>query len=483
MEFIVNTRYQVLTRNGWKDFSGIKRSVRNELFIVSTKNHDLKGTPEHKVLLATGEFCHLSKLNVGDVLWNNEIVESILSIDESAEVYDLINVDDGHEYLTNGLVSSNCAFIRDFETIWTGLFPTLSEGGNAILLSTPNGVGGMYYKLWTDAVASLNTFKTINLPWHVHPEHDQAWFDKETRNLPKKTISQEFLCDFISSGDTFLQSSEMDYLRSLIKQPKKKESIAGNVWIWEDPKVGHRYVISSDVARGDGADFSTFHIIDVELAECVGEYMGKLPPDKLADLLKQYGERYNTALIAPERNTFGYFTCVRLRDAGYERLYYRNVDGDQFEYVSKDPTAVPGFETQGNTRPQILAKLEELIRNRILTVHSQRFYDQMQAFVWNGSKAQASRDSHDDLIMSMAIGLWVIYGKTIARVNDSESAMALLRGSSLSRRDQSAMPGGIHEVGPVPNAQILGVNPYNVLKPTDASIVRNMSFDFRWLLR
>jgi hypothetical protein len=159
------------------------------------------------------------------------------------------------------------------------------------------------------------------------------------------------------------------------------------------------------------------------------------------------------------------------------------VNSDLFEYVSQDPTAVPGFETQGNTRPQILAKMEELIRNRILSVYSQRFYDQMQAFVWNGSKAQASRDSHDDLIMSMAIGLWMIYGKSTIPINDTESAIALLRGSSLSRRDQSVMPGGIQDVGPVPNAQILGVNPYNVLKPRDASMVRNGTFDFRWLLR
>jgi hypothetical protein len=392
--------------------------------------------------------------------------------------------DAGRSEALSLLIVDEAAFIRDFEEIWTGLYPTISTGGSAIIISTPNGVGGMYYKLWTDAIAQVNEFNTINLPWHVHPEHDQAWFDKETKNLPKRKVAQEFLCDFISSGDTFLQPTEMDYLRSMIDSPIRKEGPQNAVWIWSDPEPGKKYVISSDVARGDAADYSTMHVIDVNDCEVVAEYMGKIPPDKLADLLADYGKKYNTALLCPERNNFGYMTAVRLRDIGYKRLYYRNMTGDMFEYISSDPEAIPGFETQGNTRPQILAKLEEIIRNKIVKIYSQRFYDQMQAFIWQGSKAQATRDSHDDLIMSLAIGIWLTNGGSGVNEQAHEMAMAMLKATQVARRDSAQMPGDIQSAQPLINPNIRGVNPYNVHKPRDPSQIKNADVsDFSWLLR
>lgn len=392
--------------------------------------------------------------------------------------------DAGRSEALSLLIVDEAAFIRDFEDIWTGLYPTLSTGGSAIIISTPNGVGGMYYKLWTDGVAQQNEFKTTNLPWWVHPEHDQEWFNKETRNLPKRKVAQEFLCDFISSGETFLQPTEMDYLRDLIDQPVRKEGIANGVWIWSDPKPGRKYVISADVARGDSGDYTTFHVIDTDDCSVVAEYMGKIPPDKLADLLLEYGKKYNTALLCPERNTFGYFTCVKLRDAGYKRLYYKNASGDMWEYISSNPEDVPGFETQGNTRPQILAKLEELIRNKVLKIYSQRFYDQMQGFIWNGSKAQASRDSHDDLIMSLAIGMWLVNGGSTVSEQGREMAMAMLKATCVNRRDTNLMPGDIGSVQPLVNPSIKGLNAQNVHKPRDASQINHGgASDFSWLLR
>jgi len=392
--------------------------------------------------------------------------------------------DAGRSEALSLLVVDEAAFIRDFEDIWTGLFPTISTGGSAIIMSTPNGVGGQYYKLWTEGTAQINEFNTINLPWWMHPEHDQAWFDKETKNIPKRKVAQEFLCDFISSGDTFLQPPEMDYLRSMLEQPIRKEGPAQGVWIWSDPEPGKRYVISADVSRGDSNDFSTFHVIDMIDCEVVAEYMGKIPPDKLADLLSEYGTRYNVALLCPERNTFGYFACVKLRDSGYKRLYYRNYTGDPFEFISNDPDAVPGFETQGNTRPQILAKLEELIRNKTVKIYSQRFYDQMQAFIWSGSKAQASRDSHDDLILGLAIGSWLTHGNSGVNEQGYEFAMAMLKATKRDRRDSTQMPGDIESAQPLVNPNIRGFNPYNVHKPRDPSQIRHADVsDFSWLLR
>lgn len=392
--------------------------------------------------------------------------------------------DAGRSEALSLLIIDEAAFIREFDEIWTGLSPTISTGGNAIIISTPNGVGGQYYRLWSDATAQLNQFNPISLPWHVHPEHDQAWFVKETRAMPRQKIAQEYLCDFISSGDTFLQPSEMDYLRGMIDGPIRKEGPAHGIWVWCDPEPGRRYVISSDVSRGDANDFSTFHVIDMATCEVAAEYMGKIAPDKLSELLAEYGKKYNTALLIVERNTFGYFTNQKLRDSGYRRLYYRNCTGDPYAFISNDPDAVPGFETQGNTRPQILTRLEEVIRNRNIKIYSQRFYDQMQAFIWHNAKAQASKDSFDDLVMGLAIGIWFAAGASTGGEQGYEMAKALLRATTLNRRDSTQMPGDIESAQPLVNPNIRGFNPYNVHKPRDASQVKHAdASDFSWLLR
>lgn len=387
------------------------------------------------------------------------------------------------------LIVDEAAFIRDFDDIWTGLYPTLSTGGSAVILSTPNGVGGQYYKLWTEAESGVNAFNPIRLSWDVHPDHDQEWFDKETKNLPRRKVAQEFLCDFITSGDTFLQPTELDRMREMIRPPLLKEGPQNGVWIWQKPALDKKYVISADVARGDASDFSTFHIIDYETCEVVAEFMGKTAPDKLADLLFDYGTRYNEALVCPEQNSFGYFTCVKLRDTGYPRMYYASMRGDPFEYKSANPDELPGFSTQTKSRHQILAKLEELIRNGVVKSYSQRLYDQMQAFVWNGSKAMASKDSHDDLIISIAIGSWLAAGDGGVSDQAMTMAYAMLKATSRGGRtaiETTGIPGSRDLVVPY-YPQIRSMSPYGQSPPqqnnSTKEINQNDNTDFSWLYK
>ncbi len=372
------------------------------------------------------------------------------------------------------LIVDECAFIRDFDTIWTGLYPTLTTGGNAILISSPNGVGGLYYRLWVEAEAGTNEFNPIRLPWTVHPEHDEEWFIKETRNLPKKKVSQEYLCDFISSGDTFLQSEDLEELRSMIRNPIEKAGFDRNVWIWEQPVVEKSYVISADVARGDAADYSTFHVLDQKTCEVVAEYMGKIPPEKFADVLSEWGKKYNNALICPENNTFGYFVNVKLRDGGYPRLYYGNHRGDPFTYAPASQDELPGFQTNQKSRVQILTKLEELIRNKTLKSYSQRLYDQLQAFIWNGNKPMASKDSHDDLIMSLAIGTWLTEGGTGNNDAGYAMAMAMLKATGVASIDARAIPNNpTYALGANAKGQN-AINQSNVYKLREPSQVKHL---------
>lgn len=291
-------------------------------------------------------------------------------------------------------------------------------------------------------------------------------------------------CDFIASGDTFLQPTELEFLRVNIMPPVEKVGEKYDIWIWSYPIPGRQYVISADVSRGDARDFSAFHVIDTEDCEVAAEYMGKIPPERLADLLSEWGKRYNDALIVPENNTFGYFVNTKLRDSGYKKLYYHGNAHDAFTYIPTDPNELPGFPTNQKTRVQILAKLEELIRNNQLKTYSQRLYDQLQAFVWHGNKPTASKDSYDDLIMSLAIGCWLIEGGTAINQQQIALSYAMLKATGVQRRDQSQMPGNIQSAQPLVNPAIRGFNPRMINKPRYLSQVRDYDqSDFSWLYR
>ena len=66
-----------------------------------------------------------------------------------------------------------------------------------------------------------------------------------------------------------------------------------------------------------------------------------------------------------------------------------------------------GFTTSGKSRNQILTKLEEVLRKRQVRIHSSRFYEELKTFVWKNNKAQARKGANDDLVLSLAIGVWL----------------------------------------------------------------------------
>ena len=69
--------------------------------------------------------------------------------------------DAGRSEALSLLIVDEAAFVRNFDELWMGLYPTLSTGGRAILLSTPNGVGGQYHEIYTKATREENEFNPI----------------------------------------------------------------------------------------------------------------------------------------------------------------------------------------------------------------------------------------------------------------------------------------------------------------------------------
>ena len=59
------------------------------------------------------------------------------------------------------------------------------------------------------------------------------------------------------------------------------------------------------------------------------------------------------------------------------------------------------------SRPLIVAKLEEFIRNKSIKINSQRAVHELDTFVWVNGRPEAQKGYNDDLVMSLAIGCWV----------------------------------------------------------------------------
>jgi hypothetical protein len=388
-----------------------------------------------------------SWLVLPEIVTNNK---QLLEFSHGSSIKAIPTSDDaGRSEALSLLIIDEAAFVRNFDELWMGLYPTISTGGRVIILSTPNGVGGQYYQLYTDAEANLNEFKSIKLPWDVHPERDQIWFDETTKNLSKRQIAQEYLCDFASSGETFLGDNELEHLRLQCRPPCDRAGFDLNVWIWEYPLSEHTYVITADVARGDSKDYSTFHIIDITTGRCVAEYKGKLPPDTFGELLFEFGTKYNNALLCPENNSYGYATILKIKEMNYSNLYYTRRKGIYIgEYTPKRDSDVAGFTTSGKSRNVILTKLEETIRNKSIEVYSTRLYEELKTFTWVGNKARAMKGYNDDLVISFAIASWLFDSSDEHSQNSKVLNDAMLKAMKVTRNSYDDMPSAITDGRP-----------------------------------
>lgn len=299
------------------------------------------------------------------------------------------------------------------------------------MLSSPKGAAGIFHKTYVDAVAGSNGWNPIELKWDVHPERDDEWWENEKRLYSKRFLEQEYLCSFLGSGDTYVSGEDIEWLKSISCPPIRRDGPVGQVWVWADPVPSHSYLISADVARGNpGGDYSTFHVFDNTAGEVAAEFMGHISPDEFGKLLDVWGRRYNDALLAPELNTYGHHTITVLRHRDYPNFYWeQKVKNPHF---IPGPDDLPGYNNQGkNRRERILARMEEVVRNRLVRSYSSRFIHQLQGFVDNGKKAQARKGYHDDLIISFAIGAYIMDATGIDE-NARKMAIAMLEATSRS---------------------------------------------------
>lgn len=287
------------------------------------------------------------------------------------------------------LVIDEAAIMKWANVIWAAAFPTLSTGGSAIVNSTPYGVGNWYHKQWVNACAGGNGFVPIRLYWRMHPERDINWYNEQRAALGTRRTAQEIDGDFLASGASVFDladiraiEDEFDIWLDINQNPEFQARMNGQLLIFNKPKRNERYYIGSDVSSGRARDYSAFSIMNAK-GEEYGSFKGKLHPKMLAKLLMDVGKEYNKALLAPEGNDIGMTTVSEIDSSSYPHLYYSTA---MVRKKGKKRTAekdIPGWYTTKENRPNIIAGLEDDIRNGTCIIKDPRFTDEAYTFIYN----------------------------------------------------------------------------------------------------
>ena len=249
------------------------------------------------------------------------------------------------------------------------------------------------------------------------------------------------------------------------KDPIERRGIDQNLWVWESPDYSRDYMVVADVARGDGKDFSTAHIVEIETNTQVAEYKGQMPPKDFGFFLVGLATEYNNALLVVENSNVGWATLDAILEREYSNLYYstrsEKLTAESYlKAYESSSDLVPGFTTSLKTRPLLLTKFREFVGEHSIDIRSRRLLEEMKVFIWKNGRAEAQSGYNDDLIMAMAIGMYL--RDTSLRFQQKNMDMAKASLSSMQRQTQNFASGGYSNKVQNPYSMDIGKNKENL---------------------
>jgi hypothetical protein len=365
-------------------------------------------------------------------------------------------------YTPTMMILDEAAFIEGGQSLWSACLAAIGTGGKAFLISTPNGLDEIYYEAYEGAVSATNKFKITHLRWWQDPRFNKdlrliktndmitwiekpekektedvieganvlhfdvimkfiedgyrphsTWYENMCRdmNLNRRMINQELECAFIGSGDNVIEGQVLRKQEEMnVQEPSfKDKEWDNNVWVWQMPQKGHRYILALDVSRGDSEDATGLCIIDYDTFEQVLEYHGKVPPDMAAQIVDHYGRMYNALSTFDITGGMGIAATNKLKECGYPKnLFHYDNTNDNDVYFIPSPDATPGINfASKNRRSQIIAALEEAVSRGGFKIRSERLITELKKFIYKNGRPDHMKGSHDDLIMALGMCLFV----------------------------------------------------------------------------
>ena len=333
----------------------------------------------------------------------------------------------------NLLFLDEFAFVENDAQFYTSTYPVVSSGNDTkvIITSTANGIGNVYHKIWEGASTNTNEYKPFRVDWWDVPGRDEAWKLSTIANTSELQFDQEFGNNFHGRGNTLLDANDLLTLKAV--EPIKWSE---NILIYEYAKPEHNYIMTVDVAKGRGQDYSTFNIIDTSVQPfkqvCVFRD-NNISPMLLPDIVYKYANVYNKAYVIVESNDQGAVVCNGLYyDLEYENMFVES----QVKANSIGATMTRRVKRIG------CSSLKDLVSQKKLNVLDGETISEMCTFVSKGSSYEASGNNHDDLVMNLVLFAWFTSTDIFQGITDIDMKNLLYREQLLAIQEDM-LPFGI----------------------------------------
>ena len=335
------------------------------------------------------------------------------------------------------------------DDFFSSVYPTISSGKNTkvIIVSTPHGMNH-FYKLWHDAEREKNEYIPTEVHWSDVPGRDEKWKKQTIANTSEQQFKVEFECEFLGSVDTLIAPSK---LRTMVyEQPSISHQ---GLDVFTDVIQDHNYVISVDVARGVGGDYSAFTVIDITSFphQLVCKYRNnEIKPMLFPSIIKEVADNYNKAYVLCEVNDVGDQVAAILNfDLEYENVLMCSMRGRAGQIVGQ---GFSGKKTQLGVKMSKTVKkvgclnLKTLIEEDKLIFKDYDVIAELTTFIQKHNSFEAEDGCNDDLAMCLVIYAWLVQQDYFKELTDQDVRKRLYE-EQKNQIEQDMAPFGFIEDG------------------------------------
>lgn len=352
-------------------------------------------------------------------------------------------------------LSLNIIYLDEFAHVdqqtefWESTYPVISSGekSKVIITSTPNGME-LFYKIYKEAEEGKNNFTPIKVHWSEHPKRNEEWKEETLRNIGIEQFRQEFEVEFMGSSGTLVSGSKLKEL-SYSTPIQERDGL----YQYETPQPGHSYIMTVDVSRGKGLDYSTFNVIDATQMPykqvCVfrDNFIG---PVDFASIIYRMGKLYSDAQVLVEINDIGeQVSDTLLMDYGYEDILYTENKGRSGKQISSGfgKRVDNGIRTTKTVKTVGCSMLKMLIEQNQLILQDFNTIQELSRFSRKGSSYEAESGSHDDLVMNLVLFAWLTDQAFFKDMTDINT-LSRLREKTEKEIEDDLLPFGFIDGGP-----------------------------------
>ena len=328
-------------------------------------------------------------------------------------------------------MSFNILFLDEFafvpnhiaESFFASVYPTITSGKNTkvIMVSTPHGMNH-FYRYWHDAERGKNEYIPTDVHWSEVPGRDDVWKEQTIANTSEQQFKVEFECEFLGSINTLINPA---ILRNMVYDTP----IAKNAGldIYENPIKDHNYIITVDVARGMGNDYSAFIVFDVTQFpyKVVAKYRNnEVKPMLFPNVIFDVAKGYNNAYLLVEVNDIGDQVASILQfDLEYENLLMASMRGRAGQVVGQ---GFSGKKTQLGVRTTSAVKklgcsnLKTMIEDNKLLTCDYEIISELTTFAQKHNSFEAEEGCNDDLAMCLVLFAWLVAQDYFKEMTDND---------------------------------------------------------------